>query len=254
MTSHHNPFHTDALGSVVAISNGSGAVTYKAQYDPWGEILAQEGMTNPDYTFVGAYGVRRMAAPNGTQVTTKYTMGVRHYDAYAGRFLQEDPIGLQGGDVNFYRYSNNNPVKYIDPSGHTSRDACSKKCTGRARILGGNSNTIGRPGGFSGDTVGDILVEAGTAAIDTAQWGGKGVIRPIRNSIYGELARGGGLFHGISDVIGSDEVANVRQELKDRYPGTLLLELISGSDMGVQDVAIFVPLTLSCPQNTVERK
>jgi RHS repeat-associated protein len=58
-------------------------------------------------------------------------MGVRHYDATVGRFLQEDPIGLQGGDINLMRYAEsvgkvsinlyeyalNSPLRYIDPWG-----------------------------------------------------------------------------------------------------------------------------------------
>jgi hypothetical protein len=41
----------------------------------------------------------------------------RWYDPETGRFLSEDPIGFNGGDVNLYVYSANNPVLYIDPSG-----------------------------------------------------------------------------------------------------------------------------------------
>ena len=33
------------------------------------------------------------------------------------RFLSEDPIGFASGDFNWYRYTLNNPVNYIDPSG-----------------------------------------------------------------------------------------------------------------------------------------
>lgn len=54
--------HTDAIGNVIGISLDSSAVTYKAEYDPFGEILAQEGMSEPDYTFIGAYGVRKLGA------------------------------------------------------------------------------------------------------------------------------------------------------------------------------------------------
>jgi uncharacterized protein RhaS with RHS repeats len=31
--------------------------------------------------------------------------------------LTADPIGLEAGDTNFYRYVGNNPIRYSDPSG-----------------------------------------------------------------------------------------------------------------------------------------
>lgn len=41
----------------------------------------------------------------------------RMYDPQNGRFLTEDPKGFAGGDPNFYRYVENNPQGYVDPSG-----------------------------------------------------------------------------------------------------------------------------------------
>ena len=43
-----------------------------------------------------------------------YHVGVRYYDPHAGRFISRDPI-MDG--VNWYAYTNNNPLKYIDPNG-----------------------------------------------------------------------------------------------------------------------------------------
>jgi RHS repeat-associated protein len=48
-----------------------------------------------------------------------YYHGARYYDPSAGRFLSEDPIGFKGGDTNFYRYVENNPVKHTDPKGES---------------------------------------------------------------------------------------------------------------------------------------
>ena len=79
-------------------------------YTPFG-ILANEVETTPQpFKFVGQYGV--MTEPNGF-----YYMRARYYDPQVGRFISEDPIGFDGGDVNLYAYSANNPILYIDPEG-----------------------------------------------------------------------------------------------------------------------------------------
>jgi RHS repeat-associated protein len=41
----------------------------------------------------------------------------RYYDPHTGTFLQEDPIRLTSGNINFYEYAGSNPVRYLDPLG-----------------------------------------------------------------------------------------------------------------------------------------
>jgi hypothetical protein len=44
-------------------------------------------------------------------------MRARYYDPEVGRFISEDPIGFEGGDVNLCAYASNNPILLIDPLG-----------------------------------------------------------------------------------------------------------------------------------------
>ena len=46
-----------------------------------------------------------------------FYMRARFYDAESGRFLNEDLIGFDGGDLNLYAYAEGNPLGQIDPSG-----------------------------------------------------------------------------------------------------------------------------------------
>ena len=40
-----------------------------------------------------------------------------YYDPTVGRFVSEDPLGFDGGDVNLFAYVKGNPVNRIDPFG-----------------------------------------------------------------------------------------------------------------------------------------
>jgi len=47
-----------------------------------------------------------------------YYLRARHYDGKTGRFTQEDTY--LGDGRNLYAYVHSNPLKYVDPTGHTS--------------------------------------------------------------------------------------------------------------------------------------
>jgi len=154
--------------------------------------------------------------------------------------MSEDPLGFNGGDLNLYAYVGNNPIMGVDPLG-----LCAD-CVGTARVLQGNSNLIGRTGGFG------VPVTAGSAAVIPSQWGGKAALRPYIGQISGTA--GGASFSGITDVVGSNEVPNVRDVLQARYPGQLILELPSSKDLGSVDVTIRgVPEDKPCPAGTRRR-
>jgi len=124
---------------------------------------------------------------------------------------------------------------------HEDFDPLRISCVVSARVLEGNSSFVGEAGGFSGDTVGNVLVEADSAAVDPFQFGGKGALRQIRERVSGRTA-GGQIFDGISDIIGEDPqnvpsgFSNIREFLRDEFPNKFLLELVTGEDEGISDV------------------
>ena len=105
--------HTDALGSPVAKTNGSGVVTERTRYEPYGATVA--GSTNP--TGIGFTG--HVNDPD----TGLVYMQQRYYDPVAGRFLSVDPVttdAKSGSHFNRYVYAENNPYTFFDPDGRQS--------------------------------------------------------------------------------------------------------------------------------------
>jgi RHS repeat-associated protein len=98
-------FHADGLGSVGVMTDGNGASVATRRYGAFGVFEA--GTTN-GYAFTG----REWDSETGL-----HYYRARYYDPRISRFINEDPIGLRSGDVNFYAYVQNRPTNFIDPFG-----------------------------------------------------------------------------------------------------------------------------------------
>jgi RHS repeat-associated protein len=100
-------FHADGLGSITSLTEGAGNVSASYVYDSFGKLTASTGsLTNP-FQYTG----REFDSETGL-----YYYRARYYDAGAGRFLSEDPLGYLGGR-NFYAYVGNLPTTLFDPLG-----------------------------------------------------------------------------------------------------------------------------------------
>jgi RHS repeat-associated protein len=102
-------FHTDALGSVVRVTDATGGVALTRQYDAWGNL--QTSGAQAGYAFTG----REWDSEVGL-----YYYRARYYEPLSGRFTSEDPIGF-GGGANFYGYVGGDPVDRVDPLGLQAR-------------------------------------------------------------------------------------------------------------------------------------
>jgi RHS repeat-associated protein len=64
-------------------------------------------------------GSVRLVTDAAGAIANRYDMfyRARYYDPKIGRFISEDPIGFESGDINIYRYVFNSPCNNVDPSG-----------------------------------------------------------------------------------------------------------------------------------------
>lgn len=100
----------DALGSTAGLSDANGDYLNRYSYLPFGEDLTKVETVPNSFEYVGEWGV--MDEGNGLDF-----MRNRYYSPELGRFTAVDAIGLSGGDTNFYKYTLNDPIGFIDPDG-----------------------------------------------------------------------------------------------------------------------------------------
>ncbi len=101
--------HTDALGSPVAVTDVSGSVIERNDYEPYGAVIGK-----PNYQGIGYTGHVQDGATGLTYMQQRY------YDPQVGLFLSVDPVTAYSNPVgmfNRYRYANNNPYVFTDPDG-----------------------------------------------------------------------------------------------------------------------------------------
>jgi RHS repeat-associated protein len=98
---------TDALGSVIALTDTSGTVQTEYTYDPFGKTAITGTVSDNPSRYTGR-------EDDGTGL---YYYRARYYSPILQRFVSEDPIEFQGGDVNLYGYVSNDPNNWTDPTG-----------------------------------------------------------------------------------------------------------------------------------------
>ena len=100
-------FTRDHLGSVREMTDGTGAIRFRGDYDPYGRPNHIQGDLTPDSGYAGIY----YHVPSGLNLTL-----YRAYDSDLGRWLSRDPIQEHGG-LNLYNYVGNDSINYVDRSG-----------------------------------------------------------------------------------------------------------------------------------------
>ena len=105
--------HFDHLGTPRLATNDNQTIVWRWDSDAFGTTAANE---DPDGDIVATTINLRFPGQYYDQETGLHYNYFRTYDPSTGRYLESDPIGLQGG-LNTYGYAAGNPLLYIDPYG-----------------------------------------------------------------------------------------------------------------------------------------
>jgi RHS repeat-associated protein len=122
----------DRQGSVVDLVDENGAVLNHFVYDSFGN---RSGSSTADFRF--GYTGRELDGETGL-----YYYRARYYDPTVGRFISEDPVGFSAGDTNLYRYVNNSPTNYTDPTGTTISGWADDLLNGVDSLAAGFANVV----------------------------------------------------------------------------------------------------------------
>ena len=128
-------YHVDHLGTPQAMTDAAGTTVWKADYEPFGKATVKVNSVENNLRFPGQYYDRE------TGLHYNY---FRDYEPNTGRYIESDPIGLDGGS-NLYLYANAVPTMYTDPLGLAPYNDPMNQIANRAAGLPPNANLPPQP-------------------------------------------------------------------------------------------------------------
>ena len=107
--------HGNTLFSVFAVTDETGAVLERYQYDPCGDQTVMDA----GFVVLTSSAIDQEFSYTGQRFDTEtslYYYKNRYYSSNQGRFISRDPIGYHDG-MNLYEYTGSNSINSTDPTG-----------------------------------------------------------------------------------------------------------------------------------------
>jgi RHS repeat-associated protein len=205
---------SDHLGSTSLTADAAGNKVSEVRYKAWGEVRYASGNTPTKYQYTGQFSYE---AEFGL-----YFYNARWYDSSLGRFAQADTIipeqtqGVQAWDR--YAYTNNNPLRYTDPSGHGVDCGIGMGCVAPYANSGGGSNNNN---GSQTDVTEWLVNELNIQTADP------NLANPMDDCVIGGFectyARLGGLYGSHQDLFGNYGRYDIKRKMEDIQEGAVVL-------------------------------
>ncbi len=110
--------HTNHLGNSRAMTDANGNLTYKGQFDPYGQALNEWSSSGNNNL-----NTKKFTGYERDNATGLDYANARMYNNGRGRFMTPDTKGLGSANtrrpetLNRYSYTHNDPVNFVDPTG-----------------------------------------------------------------------------------------------------------------------------------------
>jgi len=112
----------DANWNVTGITNTSGTVQERYTETPYGVVTFRDGSGSTISVSTKGWDILHQGAK--ADIIGDYDFRNRVYSPTLGRWLSNDPIGFESGDLNMYRYLLNRPLQLVDPTGENPMNSC----------------------------------------------------------------------------------------------------------------------------------
>ncbi len=186
LTSSSEPvqfYLTDALNSVVNLTNTAGSVQARYQYDAFGNQRAQSGSSYNRFAFTGYVEDKE---------TDLLYAKARYYDSDTGRFLSQDAWEGQNDlppSLHKYLYAYQNPTVWVDPTGNIQElvqtaEYLKKKREESAQAASEQDTAAGKMAGVTAG-VGQAVIGTGELAVRSVNF--------VANSVVSQASPGSAL-------------------------------------------------------------
>jgi RHS repeat-associated protein len=185
------------LGTPLALTDQKGEIVWQAQHDAWGNITREY---NP-------YNIRqdiRLPGQHQDRQTGLYYNRHRYYDPRLGAYINQDPVGLKGGEPNLFVYVKN-PIQWMDPFGLQEAVGAQNQPSHTIVITDGG----GRNGATYGGTMTVTTNTGDTVTVPVSSWPNPRNANPgIAEGEYGSVYRTTG-HRGRTDGVSLEDGAEI---------------------------------------------
>ena len=197
-------YASDEMGSITHVIDAAGNVCNHYEYDAFGDFTLKEETIQNRFSYTGE---------QYDPITGLYYLRARFYNPVIGRFIQEDTY--YGDGLNLYAYCTNNPVRYVDPSGHVKLPCPEKEeSVNKLKAVGLSDEQC------------DLLYNELRKDYDE-----KGTLNKINKTLEEmESKHGKGIFEGTDARIGNRKISQAEyRTLREKTPSNAIQNMINKS-------------------------